>query len=288
MEDTCTTKIQIGIVLVNYNNSHLTRNAISSLYNNVLFKLIKIVIVDNNSTDKDKAQLSLINTTYKDVYVIYNNANSGYFSGLNLGIKYLKKSFKNIEHIVIGNNDLEFPKTFINQILNVLELFEKYPVISPDIVTFNNIHQNPHGIKKVSFFREVIYDLYYTNFLLSKIILLFATKTNFLFRRKDTLQYAIPQEIYQGYGACYILGPIFFKNFEELWAPTFLMGEEFFLSKQITEKDLSIYYEPKISVLHHDHSTVKKVNKKEFWRLARDSHKIYRKLKPLISIKDKQ
>jgi GT2 family glycosyltransferase len=94
--------------------------------------------------------------------------------------------------------------------------------------------------------------------------------------RKDYLQFEIAQSIYQGYGACYILGPLFFENFNLLDAPVFLMGEEFFLSKQLEDKGFEIYYDPYFSVIHHDHATVGKLPSKKLWTISRESHKIYR------------
>ena len=82
--------------------------------------------------------------------------------------------------------------------------------------------------------------------------------------RDDEEQFEVAQTIYQGYGACYILGPLFFENFDLLWAPTFLMGEKnFFLSKQLEKKGMKVYYEPSIKVNHHDHATMSKLPSKK-------------------------
>ena len=75
------------------------------------------------------------------------------------------------------------------------------------------------------------------------------------------------------------IGPLFFKSFEYLLAPTFLMGEESFLYYQLKEKNYNIYYEPNIKVKHHDHATVSNLPSKKFWKLSKDSHKIYKEFK---------
>jgi GT2 family glycosyltransferase len=62
-----------------------------------------------------------------------------------------------------------------------------------------------------------------------------------------------------------------------LWAPTFLMYEEFFLSKQLADKGYKIFYEPSIKVIHLTHATTNNLPSKTKWLIARDSHKIYRK-----------
>ena len=95
--------------------------------------------------------------------------------------------------------------------------------------------------------------------------------------RDDELQHEVAQEIYQGYGACYILTPVFFQNFRELWSPTFLMYEEYFLSMQLAEKGFKTYYEPTIKVVHHWHASTSQLPGRYRWELCRDAHREYRK-----------
>lgn len=272
-----TNDIHLGFVMTNYNSSEDTRNAIQSINSTIEREKYQIVVVDNNSNEESKQALKRIETEFDNVHLILNNENVGYFKGLNLGIKYLKRNFTEIEYMVIGNNDLIYPENFYDSIINNLSIFKKYPVISPNVVTNDGMHQNPHVISKISSFREMIYDLYYYNYFLAVCITKISKFTNKFTDRSDEKQFEIAQEIYQGHGSCYILGPVFFENFEELWAPTFLMGEEFFLSLQLKSKKFSMYYLPKISVLHTGNSSIGKVPKKEIWNISRKSHIEYRK-----------
>jgi GT2 family glycosyltransferase len=98
-----------------------------------------------------------------------------------------------------------------------------------------------------------------------------------LSERTDEKQWLVPQTIYQGHGSCYLLGPKFFDRFEELWAPTFLMSEEYFLSKQLSDAGYKIFYEPSIQVIHHWHGSLQKLPSRQRWNFARDAHREYRK-----------
>jgi GT2 family glycosyltransferase len=69
---------------------------------------------------------------------------------------------------------------------------------------------------------------------------------------------------------------VFFRHFEELWAPSFLMHEEYFLSKQLSDKGLSVYYEPSIKVLHRCHGAMATITSRKAWEAARAAQKIYR------------
>ncbi len=269
--------MQIGFVVTNYNSSNYTNELVNSLNKFNQSLAYPIVIVDNNSDDNNIVELKLLKEKYSNVHVIFNKINHGYFRGLNIGINYIKDTFKDITHLVVGNNDLIFSEGFIVSILNKSELFFKYPVISPNIITLDNEHQNPHVIEKISKFRELVYDIYYSSYFLAKTIKKIAQLTKGFTDRKDEEQHEIAQSIYQGYGACYILGPLFFENFDLLWAPTFLMGEEFFLSKQLESKNFKVYYEPTIVIKHQLHSSMNNVPSKKIWQIARESHKEYRK-----------
>lgn len=269
--------MKFGFVFTNYNNSQYTKDVIHSLSINKNFDDCFIVIVDNNSEADDLDNLKKININYPSVKIIFNVENCGYFKGLNIGIKYLRDKNPDIDFITIGNNDLYFSLDYLDAIIDKRNLFDKHPVVSPDLITLDGVHQNPHVIDKISKSREIIYDLYYSNYYLSVLIGYFAKITKRFTDRTDEEQFEIAQTIHQGYGACYILGPLFFENFLLLWAPTFLMGEEFFLSKQLEQKGMKVYYEPSIKVNHHDHATMGKLPSKKLWNISKDSHKIYRK-----------
>jgi GT2 family glycosyltransferase len=268
--------MKLGFVFTNYNNWKFTKGVISSI-EKLKNDYLKIIIVDNASNEKDLKKLKSFEKTFPFVKIIYSDKNLGYFKGLNLGLEHLKKHCTNLDFIIIGNNDLIFSNSFYSSLKNKQKDLNKYPVVSPDIITSDGFHQNPHVIKKISKIREVIYDLYHFNFFIAKLILFLSNITKSLFKRKDESFFQIPQEIYQGYGACYILTPLFFKNFEYLWAPTFLMYEEFFLSKQLSDKKYKIFYEPSITVTHLMHASTGKLTKRKKWMISKESHKEYRK-----------
>lgn len=269
--------MKIGFVFTNYNNSKFTLDAIESILKNDFASSAHIIIVDNKSDEKEIEILNNISSRSRNISIIYNEINEGYFKGLNTGIKFLRENHKDIIHIVIGNNDLIFPPEFMQSIIENENLFQLYPVISPDIITLDGAHQNPHVIKRISIFREFIFDLYHSHYFIARLITTIAHKTRSFTDRRDEEQFMIPQTIWQGYGACYILSPVFFKYFDQLWAPSFLMYEEFFLSKQVENIGMKVYYAPGIKIIHQQHSSVSKIPKKKLWEFSRDSHKIYRK-----------
>lgn len=267
----------LGFVFTNYNSSQFTVEAVESINLKLTEGKVRIVIVDNSSSAEQVQILSEIDKKYDNVDLILSDENAGYFRGLNKGIKFLKKEYPDVQFMMIGNNDLIFPHDFYQSILGKIELFDKYPVLSPKVVTIDGEYQNPHVINKISKFRELMYDLYYMNYSFAFLIKKIARLTRSFSDRRDETQHMIPQEIYQGHGSCYILGPLFFQNYEELWAPTFLMGEEFYLSIQLRKINMNVFYEPSISVLHQCHSSLKQVPSKKIWEYGKEAHREYRK-----------
>lgn len=266
--------MKIGYVCTNYNNSGDTREAVDSLCRNS--DQFRIVVVDNNSDKENVEALKNLAQEFQHVELILNKGNVGYFKGLNIGIRHLRSNQPEIDIVVVGNNDLVFPADFADSLLRNLSTIEEHAVVSPDIVTMDGVHQNPHVIHRIGKFREFVYNLYYANYYLAIAIRQVAKMTKSFTDRPDEMHHDVAQEIYQGYGACYVLSPVFFRHFEELWAPTFLMHEEFFLSKQLSEKGMSVYYEPSIKVEHRCHGAMQTITGRKAWEAARSAQKVYR------------
>lgn len=266
----------IGLVTVNYNNALLTRALVASCEPALSVGTLALVVVDNASAQSDREQLRRLKQDYPAITVLYNDANVGYFAGINCGLDYLRSSAAKPSTIVIGNNDLEFSTSFFEALTKAQGVTcAKYPVIAPDIVTPAGRHQNPHVIRDISRSRMAVWKLYYSNYSLACIIQFLAGLTRRITERRDYLRFEDPQIISQGYGACYVLTSKFFDTYDRLWAPTFLMGEEFFLSKQVAVAGMHIFYDPSLVVLHRDHCSVSMMPKRSFWQTSRESYAVY-------------
>lgn len=271
--------MKLGYVCTNFNNSHFTVDAVRSLVASAAsVHELHIVIVDNLSTMEQVEILRKLAAEFPSVVdLLLNDKNVGYFSGLNCGIRCMRERYPEVQHLVIGNNDLLFPAEFCATIERNISLLEQYAVVSPDIVTPEGEHQNPHVIRTVSRTRELVYDLYHSNYWLAQAILWAARVSRSVTDRRDERQHRTAQFIYQGHGSCYLIGPKFFRHFQELWAPTFLMGEEYFLSKQLSDQGMQVWYDPAITLTHCYHGSLRSVPSRKVWKLAREAHKIYRR-----------
>jgi GT2 family glycosyltransferase len=268
--------MDIAYICTNYNNSAFTVTAVNSLLS-AKGHNVRIFVVDNASRPEEIDILRKSIAGHPAVHLIANPDNVGYFRGLNVGIREARRLYPGIEWLVVGNNDLEFPPDFCDRVSLNHSTFVQHSVISPDVVTLDGEHQNPHVIEKISAIREIFYDLYYSNYHLGKLIYKLAKIFPRATRRGDEDEWQTARPIYQGHGSCYLLTPRFFRNFEALWAPTFMMAEELFLSQQLAEVGERVYYSPAIKVIHHWHGALQNVPSRQRWRIAREAHREYRK-----------
>lgn len=269
----------IGFVCTNYNNSAFTRRAVETLCSAGGWDAIRIVIVDNSSRADDVAALRQLQHECPGIVLLLNATNVGYFPGLNLGINCMRAQFPDVSTMVVGNNDLEFPPTFLDELRAVRERLTDWAVLAPDLVTPDGVHQNPHVVRPISTMRRFIWDVYYTNVALASLVRLAARLTrSFTVRAENAIGselWRTPAQVEQGYGACYLIGPRFFQSFTGFYAPTFLMQEEYFLFEQLQTIDQLTYYDPRVVVRHRGHATMGLIPSRRHWELARDAHAIY-------------
>ena len=266
---------KIVIIVVNYSGCQLTKHCYDSIDRGSNNIIIEFIVVDNFSSVVEQSKLKnvLSDTTAK---IIFLDKNYGYFQALNVGLIYAREKIIDIDLFIIGNNDLEFSTSLYQELKIINELDANTIVISPNITNLKEEKQNPHSIAGISRLREFIYDLYYYNFLISKIIIKLVKILGGITKRKDTFDQSSSRFIKLGFGACYIIRPAFFNYFRALWAPIFLMGEELLFSRQLETRGIKIFYESRVNIKHLDNATISKTPSKKIWESARHSHKIYR------------
>lgn len=96
--------MNIGFVIVNYNDLTNTKKLIHSIEEYQTIK--KIVVVDNNSTDTSCEELKKIRS--EKLTIIANKDNKGYAYALNQGAKLINSELDNA-YICISNSDICIP-----------------------------------------------------------------------------------------------------------------------------------------------------------------------------------
>jgi GT2 family glycosyltransferase len=273
--------MKLGYVCTSFKNIGYTEKAIRSLHAQSGEHEYHVVVVDNGSLDRDVAHLRAIACEFPHVEVMAGHGNIGYFPGLNLGIEHLRALPEPPELIVAGNDDLEFPAGFTDSLVRHRDLFERWAVVAPDLVTPAGVHQNPLVRVPITRAREMAWALYFSSFALATVMAWAARATHRWTARPERVHGAENAReagpVIQGYGACYILGPVFFQHFVRLYGPTFLMQEEYFLSEQLATVGQQVYYEPRFVLRHRDHATFDRLPGRQVWEVTRDSHQSMRR-----------
>ena len=260
-------------IAVNFNNSKFTISYIESVVSLNNYKC-NIVIIDNSSQKNDIQELEFFCEKHSNVVLIKNEINIGYFPALNKGLDYIERH--NDDYVIIGNNDLSFQYDFLLK-LDSISLPKNVYVIAPNIITLDNIHQNPHIISNFNLIKKVYRRIYYSNFQISIFLQFIYSKIKYLNGSSDRKYHDKIMPILMGYGACYILTPYFFKHYTNLDAPVFLMGEEGILANQILRTGGIIVYHPELIVNHFDHSSIGKLPNKVLYRYSQISYQHYLK-----------
>ena len=90
-----------GIVILNYNDSKTTSEMLDKIKS---FKTLNhIVVVDNNSSDDSLKVLEKYKSEKIDI--VANKENKGYAYGNNVGIRYLRDTYK-CDYVFISNPDI--------------------------------------------------------------------------------------------------------------------------------------------------------------------------------------
>ncbi len=264
---------KISFVCVNYSHYDYTSHWVNSILNmyNIDKILNEIVIVNNSESRDEQSNLLKYLSRIEKVHII-ETKNQGYFAGLNIGIAYLNDKYSD-QDIIISNNDILFDKFFIDNYQQKIYMNE-YLVIVPDIVTLDNIHQNPQYVNHLSRIRITLYKFYYSHYYIACLINILQ---KFLkVKQKKNMNYLVSQEIHLCTGACMILRNEFLIKNKLLDSRVFMWGEEALLSHQVEQSSGKIFYDKDLKVLHFEHGTVNKLSKRKSYEMVRQSFKIYK------------
>lgn len=266
--------MKIPFICVNYKTSNETIKYIKNVKSLSNSSRALIIVIDNSPDNDDIEILKKFivgNYNVDSQIVLLKKENRGYFQGLNDGILYAKNLGYCNNFYVVGNNDIIFKDNFIVQLEN-LKLNDDILVLAPDVITTEGSHENPHVVEKMGFLRKLKYDLYFSHFVVAK--LLSKIKST---ERKYKIFDPIRKEIHMGIGALYVLTPQFFENFEKLSEEVFLYGEEAILAGQINSVKGKILYEPNLVCYHNESSTTSQMESKSKYKIIQKSYKSYRK-----------
>ncbi|MBA65646.1 MAG: hypothetical protein CMG55_07600 [Candidatus Marinimicrobia bacterium] len=256
-------KINIGIIILNYNSSKDTILLVKDIEAQNPIHTHKIVIVDNNSNDGsiDKLNKEFSNNDLIDIIQTENNL--GYGAGNNYGIKYIKNKYQ-IEFILVCNPDVKFNVNIIPDIIATFKINNLIAAVSIQMVNENNKKQlsawklptlTDDIILSISILKKLIKNpIAYSNSLKPQCV--------------DVLQ-----------GAFFIIKLKAFNEINGFDEDIFLYGEERILGHKLKKHGYKLYFLPKLKFTHKVGATINKKfhNKRSKYLILQNSRRHYHK-----------
>lgn len=251
----------IVFVILHYKSFDDTRKCVDSILQNINCDSKKIVIVDNGSGNGSGEKIMELYSDNTDIVVIFQDKNTGFSTGNNTGCEYAKVFFSPDFVCVINNDTVIEQKNFVDKIK---EEFKKssFDVLGPDIITYNDVHQNPYALELVSYkamyshlFRLHLLCIYY-KFHLNKFKMIEKAKLYFsAFNRNNLESGFIGSSIRQENVALHGSAVIFSRNYlmrypSVFYSRMFLYSEEDFLNYRRLKDNLKFVYSPDLRIYH--------------------------------------
>jgi len=123
-------KIELSIIIVNYNGEHYIRRCLDSILESLDSVPFEILVIDNNSQDNSRDILS----HYEDkARVFYNSDNLGFSKANNQGLAH-----SNGDYVLLLNNDTVLKKTALRHMIDYFKGHPETGALSPKLL-------NPDG-----------------------------------------------------------------------------------------------------------------------------------------------
>jgi len=161
---------KVSVIILNYNNSQDTIKCLKSIYKNIKYKRIQVIVIDNGSKTEDvlilkkwfnsqdvefifchKGHFSYNNEPFKrELIFIENQENLGFAGGNNIGIKYALNC--GADYVWLLNNDTIIDKDALIELIKLAEIDKKIGMVSSKLYCY-------HDPKKVQYNGEkVVYE----------------------------------------------------------------------------------------------------------------------------------
>lgn len=246
----------ISVIVLNYKSYESTFEYVVDIKDKIDDKL-SFVIVDNS--DDNQEWNDLVSCFCKDYKVRFKNKsrllinqdilllkamkNLGYAKGNNLGIKVAMEEF-NPDQILISNTDIVI-KDRINfeDWINTFKTQSDIAVIGPAIKGLDGEDQSP--CRKMMFRERWV------------INLLAYPLNRYIYKKPDEIERMTnASKVYRLQGSFLFCDVNKLSQIEWFDEHTFLYGEELILAEKLRLKDMYMYYDPSIEVLHNHNQII--------------------------------
>ena len=207
-----------------------------------------LLVVDNGSTSNEKDELAKLRQVSPRIDVVYAPRNLGYFGGVEFGRQHALESGEAPEWLVIANQDIEFEKSFMQQLAS-LTSSRSLAVIAPSILSRpGGVEMNPYMRIRPSLARTLLRAAVFSTIAGARMAVRLSER-----RGRASVGHPTPGPctLYAPHGSLIVCGRAFFESGGSLRWSAFLFGEEIFLAEQILTMGVGIRYLPGLRAVHY-------------------------------------
>lgn len=128
--------MDVSIIIVNYNTTSFLRKCLDSIIYHTKNIEYEIIVVDNNSPQRD---IELLPEEYKTVRFLFRKVNDGFGAGCNFGVRYSKAKY-----LFFVNPDIIIKSNAIQEFFNYMNQHE-------EVVACSGLMENSEGEPIYSF-----------------------------------------------------------------------------------------------------------------------------------------
>lgn len=272
--------MKTGVIILNYNNSNDTINCIESLIKYTNKDKIKIIVVDNGSTDNSVIDINrFMSSKYKSEFqninyekdinkkrkldlplitFVLSERNEGYAIGNNKGLEVSIKD-ESISNILILNNDILFTSNILDDLL-LFHYSRKDVGISCPLLLKKNMKDIDYTCARKDYkFIQMFFQYLFLFIDVLHILSYFNNKQSIIKQDLSLLEKKQPIEIEMPSGSCMLMSKKLLMEIGLFDNNTFLYFEENILYQKIRKRGYKNYILPYLSCIHLGASTSKTI-----------------------------
>lgn len=254
------------LLCVNYKNEKDTLTFVKSIIKQKCTNLLKVIVVNNGEGENAGQYLLKLHKIDSRVNIMYPGRNLGYFGAVAWGLRQYLINRHLPDWIIVSNTDMSFKYDDFFEKLFLLYSDKTPAVIAPTIYsTATGINQNPHLLVKPSKMKLMFLSFvfkFYPSFIVYSVASFMKNKVYYFYKRifglikkGNSVDISEPKAIYSPHGSFIIFHRSYFEVGGNLEHGTFMFGEEITVAEKAKRLKLSVIYEPRLVVLHHEHAT---------------------------------
>lgn len=253
-------KIDVSIIIVNYNTSELTKSCIESIYRQTQKRRFEVIVIDNASTDGSYENLSSLE--FEDYHYIFNQKNTG-FSRANNKASFTAQG----TYLFFVNSDMFFINDVVSLLVDTIES-------NPDIGIVGPRFQNPDGSLQVSCRNfpnisvGVAKFIPFAKYFLSKKVLAYY---------QNERDYSIAQNVDTVSAGALMVSRQLFEDMGRFDEFSFMYGEDADICRRVRDLGLKIIYSPDAVLVHFGGQSSRLNSYKAIWSYYFAFYHLYKK-----------